>query len=197
MKKLLPIFLISLLSFCTFKVVNAASIVFDPLSISMQEGVQKSVIVNISHAENEKSYGSEIYIDYDPDYLEVISIEPASEQVLDGWESFGTSFDNISGELRFSFLDIDNGYTGDLQAAKIVFNAKKVGATQVSFSVNNNTRDSWIAEYASGENLLLSTPPLGVEINGVSCSESKCDLNSDGIVNMLDLIMLIRYVFGG
>ena len=146
--------------------VSAATVSLSPTSLNPSKGSTGAINVTLNLG-TENSYGADLYIVYDPSILEFTSIKPSNTVKSD--EQIN-EIDAQNGVLKFSFLNLEVPYTGEINVATLNFNAKETGQSTVAVSTSGNNTTSWVADFGSGSQLLTSTVSSTVTVGSSSGS---------------------------
>jgi len=159
---------------------------FQPQDQDVPVGQEFTVNVDISGVEQGLT-GFELQVHFNPEVLEVVTVDEGDFLKQDGAQTlFGKKINNKAGSISdlFSFrtdLRKGTGVTGNGTLAKITFKAVKVGKSTLSLQ-------NIVLTDPNNEEI-LTVPPQSGEIT-VRESFLPWDLNSDGVVDILDLVQI-------
>ena len=127
-------------------------------------------------------------ISFDPDVLEVVEVSEGDFLKSEGGTTFflpGT-IDNTAGEItRLNAALLSGGVTGTGTLLQITFTAKAVGETRLTFK-------NFQAGSGSGQVISSSNPEIVITVE--ARAYPAWDVNQDGRVNILDLILVQEHL---
>ena len=127
-------------------------------------------------------------ISFDPAVLEAVEVNEGDFLSVESGDTFflqGT-IDNAAGKIAgISTAKLKGGGTGTGTLLLVTFKAKAVGETRVTFS-------NFFAGSSSGEAILSDVPEIVITIE--DRKYPAWDVNQDGLVNVLDLILVAQHL---
>ena len=127
-------------------------------------------------------------ISFDPAVLEAVEVNEGDFLKAEGINTFflqGT-IDNTAGEItKLSSARFGSSVSGTGMLLLVTFKAKAVGETRVTFS-------NFFPGSSSGEAILSDDPEIVITIE--DRKYPAWDVNQDGLVNVLDLILVAQYL---
>lgn len=169
---------------------SAATLSLSPSSGTQAAGSTFEVKI-LLNTENATTSGTDAYIRFDPNVLQVVDANSSSEgvQILPGSLYSQTSYnvtDNSAGKISFSGSKSGGspGYSGSGTLATITFQAlKEASATEVTFDfTSGSTTDSNVIDQSSSDDVLSSVANASYVIGAASSTGDTdgTDGSSDG-----------------